>query len=77
MLQYFLLSNINTFKDELISFEYQLDEHIDFLQDEIELKITSIKIELDDMCQSFKAELNDVKKKLKQYVDFVCHFIGH
>ncbi len=55
-----------SYLDELISFESRLDDHIDFLKNEVEIKIQSVKIELDDICESFKNELNDVKVKLKQ-----------
>lgn len=56
---------LNILKEELNQSDKRLDEHIDYLQDEVELRIALIRFELDELNEKFKSELNDIKTKLK------------
>ena len=41
-----------------------VDAHMKYLEEEIEVRIESMKIELDGLLSSFKKELNAIKKDI-------------
>ena len=46
-----------------------VDAHMKYLEEEIEVRIESMKIELDGMLMSFKKELNSIKKDIIEYIN--------
>ena len=45
-----------------------LDEHVKFLDEEMEIRVECMKIELEELLQVFRAELSSVKKNLIEYI---------
>ena len=41
-----------------------LDAHLKYLQEEIEIRIESIKINLDELFETFKKDLGEIKKEI-------------
>ncbi len=46
-----------------------VDAHMKYLEEEVEVRIESMKIELDAMLMIFKKELNSIKKDIIEYVN--------
>lgn len=57
-----LIYNLETIKH---SYD-RIDAHIDNISDEIEIKIESLKMELDGINLTFKKELENIRKKAKE-----------
>ena len=51
-------------KGLLVSRDAIVDAHMKYLEEEIEVRIESMKIELDGLLSSFKKELNAIKKDI-------------
>ena len=51
-------------KGLLVSRDAIVDAHMKYLEEEIEVRIESMKIELDGLLSSFKKELNSIKKDI-------------
>jgi hypothetical protein len=53
-----------------------VDAHMKYLEEEIEVRIESMKIELDGMLMSFKKELNSIKKDIIEYINKINNKIN-
>jgi hypothetical protein len=51
-----------------------LDNHIQYVKDEVEIRIESLKIELDCLFETFKEELWEIKNSILKYILEVLFF---
>ena len=60
-----VLNGITFFiKDLLENRESTIDAHIKFIEEELEIRIESIKINLDELFEKFKKDLIRIKKEI-------------
>jgi hypothetical protein len=59
--------------ESLIFEKEKANQRINFVQEEIEIRIESIKIELDELGERLKGKLNDIRESLFRY-HFTCCF---
>jgi hypothetical protein len=68
-MQFFIqLSSRFIFKGLFANRDEILDNHIQYVKDEVEIRIESLKMELDCLFETFKQELGEIKHNILKYI---------
>ncbi len=63
-----MICKFNIFKDDLQIIDEKITIGVDYAKDEIEIRVESLKIELDELKVKMINDLNDYKNEFQEYV---------